>query len=324
MPSVHRRLGSCALYALLLIPSAVAQSLTTTYVSNNGGAPGWGAFFDITVLNPAGLRITRFDVNLRNPVNTPFSIDVYLALVSYIGKDTTPSAWFQLTSGSGLAAGADRPSSVDTGDILLPRGTHGLAIYYNNGSPVYTDGNAGNQYYANADAALQLGIIRTALFGGLLFTPRVWNGTIHYANRGTPAYGVFGAGCRGTHGVPALAALNGDLPRVGRTFSLGLQDLPPSGGGVVVAFGAGKDQWLSLPLPFDLTAAGMPGCALLVDPALVFAVQNTGGSAQLQVSVPNDQALVGGLIFNQAMVLDSGANAFGAVMTNGGEGVIGS
>lgn len=323
MPRSQSLLASSLFAALMLATSTNAQSLTTLFTSNNGGGPGWGVFYDITVLNPAGLRITGFDVNCGEAANTPFTLDVYITPNTYVGNDTTPGVWIKIASGAGLTVGRDMPSPVDTSDFILGSGTFGVAIYYNSASPVYTNGTGSNQMYANNDASLQLGIVRSALWGGTLFTPRVWNGTIHYANRGTAAYGIYGSGCQGSNGVPKLAPAPNSLPKLNNSLVLNLTSMRTAGGAALVFLGTRKDQWMSLQLPFSLAGVGAPGCELLTSVVFIFAVANVNGSGSLTLPVPNDSALLGGLIYSQGLVLDP-VNAFGGVMTNGGEGVIGT
>jgi hypothetical protein len=316
MHAVSRFLPSLVL-AALLGASAPAQSLTTLFAWDNGRSPGCTVFFDINVTNPAGMRITSFDVNVSEAASTPFTIDVYVTPNTYVGNDLTPGVWVKVASGSGLTAGVNNPSPADTNDFLLPAGSHGIAIYYPNTNVRYTNGTGSNQMYSNNDATLTLGIARSTLFGGTLFNPRVWNGTIHYANVGTASYGVFGAGCQGSNGVPSLAAASGSLPKIGSTLTLDLTSMRASGGAVVVILGTRND------MPVDLSGVGMPGCTLHTNLLLLFPIANVGGSASLPLPVPNDTSLLGALFYNQALVLDTGVNAFGGVMTNGGEGIIG-
>jgi hypothetical protein len=249
----------------------------------------------------------------------PFSVEVYVTPTTYVGKDATPGLWTRVATGSGVGIGRNQPSPVDTSDFFLAPGPHGIAIHYPGpGSPAYTNGTGGNQMYSNADATLQLGVARAGFFSGTFFNPRVWNGTIYYANRGTSRYGVFGAGCQGSNGVPSLAAAPGSLPRTGMTLTLDLKNLRLAGGAAIVILGTRNDA------PLDLAGVGMPGCTLLTNILLVFPVLNTGGAASLPLPVPNDSSLLGALFYNQALVIDPGVNAFGGVMTNGGEGIIGT
>ena len=77
-------------------------------------------------------------------------------------------------------------------------------------------------------------------------------------------------------------------------------------------------------MPLGLGGVGMPGCTLLTNLLLLFPLTNSAGSASLSLAVPNDASLLGALFYNQALVLDAGVKAFGGVMTNGGEGMIGT
>ena len=62
-------------------------------------------------------------------------------------------------------------------------------------SHAYTNGTGGNQNYSNADIALSLGTASNVLFTAPLFSPRVWNGTIHYSQVPEPAtFVAIGAG----------------------------------------------------------------------------------------------------------------------------------
>ena len=88
--------------------------------------------------------------------------------------------------------------------------------------------------------------------------------------------------------------------------------------------GLSKTAWGQSNLPLDLTYLGMPGCSLFTSGELVFPVVNSGGTASLTLAVPNSTQLVGCLFYNQALVLDPPANAFGAILSNAGEGKLGA
>jgi hypothetical protein len=113
------------------------------------------------------------------------------------------------------------------------------------------------------------------------------------------------------------------LPKLNNNLVLNLASMRTAGGAALVFLGTRKDQWMSLQLPFSLAGVGAPGCELLTNVLFIFAVANTNGSGSLTLPVPNDSTLLGGLIYNQGLVLDP-VNAFGGVVTNGGEGVIGT
>lgn len=83
----------------------------------------------------------------------------------------------------------------------------------------------------------------------------------------------------------------------------------------VLLIGRSDQNWLGVPLPFDLTVAGAPGCNLYVsgDVAIGLAVVNQ--RASLTLAVPNDPSLVAATIFHQA--IEPGSNALGFNFSNG-------
>jgi len=90
-----------------------------------------------------------------------------------------------------------------------------------------------------------------------------------------------------------------------------------------VWLGRSRTAWGSVNLPLDLTFAGLPGCALRTSPEFAFPVFNRTGRATLSLLLPQDAALLGASFYNQALVADRSANAFGATLSNAGEGRIG-
>ncbi len=82
--------------------------------------------------------------------------------------------------------------------------------------------------------------------------------------------------------------------------------------------GFSNTLWSGIPLPFPLGSLGMPGCSLLVEPLVAPQITNTGGQARLTLTVPNRPGLVGVTVYYQAITTDFAANAFGAVLSDGG------
>lgn len=300
---------------------APAQSITTTFVSNNGGSTGWGNFFDIKVLKK--MTITRMDVN-ASTASAPFTCDIWLTPTTYVGKDLNQAAWVKISTGAGTATVRNTPSPVDIEDFTLSPGSYGIAVYYNGTGMAYTNGTGSNQSYKNQDIELTLGVARTALFGGSLFTPRVWNGTLYYAARGRPDIGIYGKGCTGSGGVPSLAAATGSLPKIGNTLKLSLASLPSKAGAMMMLIGLSKSRWSGLNLPLDLVIVGMPNCSLLSSIDVNVGAINTGGTGSFALPIPKNALFVGQSLYFQTLVFDPGTNTYGAVMTNGAEAVIGN
>src|SRR5262249_30688393 len=152
----------------------------TIFAQNNGGTTGWGVFFDLNVTSPTGVYITAFESNVATA--TPFSMDLYTCPTTYVGNDTNSAAWTLQRTAKGLGAGTNVPSvNTFAPPLYLPQASYVIAIYaLNSGTYWYTNGTGSNQTYSNADLTISCGISRTALFGGGVNTPRVWNGTNVY------------------------------------------------------------------------------------------------------------------------------------------------
>lgn len=317
---------SLSIVALALASALPAQlgSLTTTFVDNNGrSTAGCTVMMDLTVTHPAGLRFVAADLNLLPTTSTSFEVTVWITPGGYGGAQTNPAAWTQLSEGSGIAAGRGLPSAVDLRDFTLAPGTYGLAFHYTNIGVAYTNGTGTNQAYANGDLSLNLGMATSAFFSGTLFNPRVWNGTLYYY-AGNACYGVFGQGCPHASGTPTLRPATGSVPSLGAVFSVVLGNLDPAGTPAFMTIGFDNSMTPFGPAPLSMAFLGAPGCSLLLDPLATLLVLNFGGTGAWQMAVPNRAGLVGTVIYNQALVFAPGVNALGAVVTNGGEGVIGN
>jgi hypothetical protein len=135
-------------------------------------------------------------------------------------------------------------------------------------------------------------------------------------------YDTFGSGgCAGSLGVPTLAASSGSRPALGTTLSVVLGNLPLNLAIVATGFSNTAAFGGTVPLPFDMTGLGFPGCHLLVDPLVSDFLVGAANTAVWNLAVPANNALSGVLLFNQGVSLDTGSPAL--AMTNGGRAVIG-
>jgi hypothetical protein len=131
------------------------------------------------------------------------------------------------------------------------------------------------------------------------------------------AFNWSGEGCAGSSGVTDLAAAQ--PPRLGQVFAV---DLAPWGPHAAVLLTGASNTVSALgPLPIDLSILGMTNCRLRVSPDLLLPMSRNPPRAQMLI--PNDPALAGALFHQQALLLDSGANAFGAVLSHAATGMIG-
>jgi hypothetical protein len=169
-------LGAICFYPALL---AAQSPLTTTFASNNGGLPGGMVFFDLNVINPAGITIKQLDINTQS---TGGELQVFSGQSGYAGIAALPSAWTQVANGAVDAAGLNNPSRVCLGGgFFLPVGSHAIALWGSEISHRYTTGSSTFPLvYSNSDLALTAGAATNTQFGGVQFSPRVWNGNVYY------------------------------------------------------------------------------------------------------------------------------------------------
>lgn len=204
---MHRRLplflAPVIAAAALSSPATAQTSLTTLFATNNGGGAGWTTYFDLTVQVP--LAITSLDINAITAGVTG-SVDIYATASggTHVGNEFNP-VWTLLGSSSQVVSSTTNfPTTCPlTSPLVLPPGTYGIGIHHVGLSPAYTNGTGANQTYSSGEMTLSAGS-SSALAPGQtaqLFTPRVWNGTIHYTITSGAGFGsaaTVGAGCGGS------------------------------------------------------------------------------------------------------------------------------
>ncbi|HEB53430.1 MAG TPA: hypothetical protein ENI87_09275 [bacterium] len=135
-------------------------------------------------------------------------------------------------------------------------------------------------------------------------------------------YSTFGSGCSGSIGTPVLLPAAGSRPALGSAFDVEVSNLPFGVAAMATGLSASVTSG-GLPLPFDLTVLGMPGCTQYVDALVLDVIQSAGTTATWTWNVPSSPSLFGQEFFNQAFSLDPAANAFGFVASNAGNGKLG-
>jgi hypothetical protein len=126
---------------------------------------------------------------------------------------------------------------------------------------------------------------------------------------------VFGIGCTGSNGVPAL--IPADAPRLGEPWSLQLTNSNASVPFAIVVLGLGQIA----PVPLD--GIGMPGCTAYISPDLLLSVPAVGGAASWSGAIPGQPALLGSHLFAQALSVDPGFNPAWLVASNAVDGLLG-
>ena len=125
-----------------------------------------------------------------------------------------------------------------------------------------------------------------------------------------------GAGCGGSVGVPSVELRRGSLPITGSMLGVEFSGLP------VGAPALGLLGVSDFPI-LDLGAFGAPGCVVGMQILATEGLVTTGSAAGWQLPVPNDAALAGSQALLQAVVLDRGANALGAIVSDKARAVVG-
>lgn len=134
-------------------------------------------------------------------------------------------------------------------------------------------------------------------------------------------YTPFGSGCLGTLGAPLLRAANGSRPGLGLNFAQEILNVPSNIAIASLGFSNGASG--GLPLPLDLTAIGMNGCTMWVDPAISTFLFTASTTASMSYSIPSDPYLFGLPIYTQGWAYDPAANTAGWTATDGGMGWVG-
>jgi arylsulfatase B len=139
--------------------------------------------------------------------------------------------------------------------------------------------------------------------------------------RGYPSAIAFGRDCTGGGVTPTLRAMN--APILGSTFDMQVQGLSGAVTAVLGCLGTSDQTYGGLPLPLDLSALGMLGCALQASLDVNLNLPIQGGSAPWPIAVPNDANLLGGTVFGQAVTLVPGANPAQLLVTRALQIVLG-
>ena len=281
---------------MLAASLASQSSLTTTFVSNNGGSVGGTVFFDLQVTNLAGITVKQLDINT---VSLQGELRVFVGASSYTGIAATPTAWTQVAWGQIDPAGINNPTPVCLGSgFYLPFGSYAIALQGVGISHRYTTPAAGVPLtYSNADVTIVTGAASNTLFGGLQFSPRIWNGTVDYEvgqiSGSSCAYAAsYGVGCnRGsTTWYEEFSSLAG--------FDLSLSATSPM---AVQAIAAGPNGYIVIPgLPLwrtpttlavhdnDQVNPGSIGFAEISEPLqLPFSFPFPGGSTNVVHAIAN-------------------------------------
>jgi len=145
-----------------------------------------------------------------------------------------------------------------------------------------------------------------ATFGG---------GIVAWRNTSFGFYRI-GKACKGSLKSAPILQSQGSL-KIGSSLTLGIQQSPVDGGGMLL-FGASKARLQGLPiLPLNLGSLGAKGCTLYTSMDL-FALPLVikGGAGSTTVSIPNQASLVNAFLFTQGLLSATNANQLGLLWTD--------
>lgn len=181
-----------AIGALAAASQVSAQTLVANPTANNGGATGWGIFFDLTA-GPSNLFLTSLSTGSTALAGAAFTVEVFARSGSALGGPATsgpgssPINWASLGSAA-ATQGAEAGGislSIDIPDILLISGTTtGVALVFTGAGPRYFGtGTAPLQTFSDSLLTMVTGDVRNVPFspGGAFFSSRGFVGTLDYA-----------------------------------------------------------------------------------------------------------------------------------------------
>jgi len=210
------------------------SSLQTLFASNNGGSAGGAVLFDVDVVKAGGIMVASIDTNTDATAGTPVSIDLYTTPGTYVGNETNMGVWNLVSSGSGVAAGLDNPTSIDLADFALAPGTYGICLVMGASAGHNYSGTSSSPpptTFSNADLTITGGAALNVPFSGTPFSPRMWNGEIFYDCTVTPP-ATF---CKSRPSslpncTPALSAASNTASKTGGTGTYDITAGPVPGG----------------------------------------------------------------------------------------------
>ena len=186
-------------------PPPVCSELATIFAGGLGGALGGQIFFDMTVINAAGINLGEVAVSTGEAGS--FTLTVYKHATTWNGSQGSSASWTLLTSGSGVAAGLNLPSIADVTDVVIAPGTYGIALILDGAHGFdYTLGNGTNQNYSNADLSIATGAAQNTPWVAPPNNPRVFNGKLLYNCVGPAPVSFCTAGTSTNGCVPAISA----------------------------------------------------------------------------------------------------------------------
>lgn len=171
---------------LISMGTAQAQTLSTGFDGlTTGGPTHWsGVFFDVTALHPDGVTITGWDIDASQFAGSRLDVRVWAKPGSFVGHHTNEAAWTLMGHITKPATGRGNPNHINIGNLHIRQNEiYGIRIGVQQSSVVFKSATQTQAHpiFANDDLRIDLsnGVAQFSIWSGG-FTPRGWNGTVHY------------------------------------------------------------------------------------------------------------------------------------------------
>jgi len=137
--------------------------------------------FDVVALND--ITIESFDVNLDTGITD--DVEVWYKMGTFVGSETNPGDWTLLGTANVTSAGdgVPTPLNMNLGFDITAGSTVAFYVTTLNGGMNYTNGTALGSLFAS-DANLEFYEGNGGGYFDVTFSPRVFNGNIHYTTGG--------------------------------------------------------------------------------------------------------------------------------------------
>src|SRR5688572_17038549 len=132
--------ASLSLLAVVFAQSPVQSTFTGGLVISNPGPAAATMYFDVNVVDPAGIMVTQFDCNINTTSGTNGTLGVWVTALSgtHVGAQTTAALWTQVGTATRTHTGGRTSFLMQTPFYLAP-GTRGMALHHVGMNPVYTN-----------------------------------------------------------------------------------------------------------------------------------------------------------------------------------------
>jgi len=158
------------------VNNSISSTFTGPYRFN--AVTDVGNMINVTTAND--IILDSFDVNICYAGN--YTVEVYWKNGSYVGSETTVSAWTSLGTASVTATGLGKPIRVKVNSVMLPAGgTYGLYFRVTGSSATFAF-KALNGTYSNSDLTITGGSISSASFTNVT-AGYTWDGNIYFRKK---------------------------------------------------------------------------------------------------------------------------------------------